>query len=460
MDIPPKSSTSSSSSSSTQQQQQQRQRLIPTRHSSKRPPPVCRDAAELQELTQELLETPVGELFVPAMFQNPSQSRTDDRDEAYDTARESGELVEYLLRGYNSTVSPLALCSSSNNNKAAAAASTSGDSVDLEQVSASLEKMMDVMERFHQEGNMYLRLRKELGGGLDSSGSSSTSSSSSSSSSDDDDDSLAEFEDGPDDPKFSSVVQDKLRVDAQEQQQQSGSGGHDFAKPGVTMAMYDAILDAMACAAQASLQAKDSSQQQSASYLQSLEPEDIYRVAGAAWKAHDLNNQHNNDSDEYFQSTCPTMVTYNAALRGIGNLCLAADPDNKRKAIITDQGLAHGFGVYNHLTHNEHGLPKRNSASIVYLLQIIRACFPASRSRGNMTVALWHQASREGLVTPGLIRSLKDLHAESNGPEFGVFLESLDRCISAGTSGESKTPAITPQRFARFAKKYSHSKFY
>jgi len=308
---------------------------------------------------------------------------------------------------------------------------------------------MDVLERFHREGEMYLQLRRETSNYNDSSDSDSSTDGSSSSSDSSDSESDSDDDHGDNDPRFSTAVKDKLKVDARDQQQKLRSGNDDYAIPGVTTAMYDTILDAMACAT-------ESGSSPAGSFLQTLEPDDIYHVAGAAWKAHDLNNQ-SNSGDMFFAATTPTMVTYNATLRGIGNVCLSSTSDEERKALITDQGLAHGFGVYNQLTHNDHGLPKRNGASIVYLLNIIKACIPPSRTRGNMTVALWHQASMEGLVTPELIQSVKELHEVSNGPEFDVFLESLDKCTA---SGGSDKVVITPQRFARFAKKYSYSKFY
>lgn len=456
-------STTTSTSS-----EQKRRRLIPIRHSSKGPPLVCRDDVELQELTQELLESPVGSLFCQSTVKT-SLSRSDDRGEAYERARESGELVEYLLRGFNRTISPLTLC---GNGKTADANKSVPD-----EVSASLEKMMNVMERFHQEGEMYLRLRREALAysattySDSSSDSESSDSSSDSSNSETNDDFLSKSDDYDqnNDTRFSTVVKDKLEVDARDQKQRQRQRHlhvrkDDFAMPGVTTTMYDTILDAMACAAQVSLESSNTNQSvntsssESPSFLQMLEPEDLYRVAGLAWEAHYLNNQYNS-GDFFFPSTTPTMVTYNATLRGIGNICSSSTLNGEQKALITDQGLAHGFGVYNHLTHNDQGLPKRNAASIVYLLKIIEACIPPSRTRGNMTVALWHQASMEGLVTSDLIRSIKDLHNISNGPEFDVFLESLDKCTASAGEKTDKV-VITPQRFARFAKKYSHSKFY
>jgi hypothetical protein len=458
------STTTTATASESTTSPQRQQRLIPTQHSSRGPPPVCRDPTELQELTQQILETPIGSLFCQNI-KTKSTTTENDRDEAYAIAHESGELVEYLLRGYNRNISPLTLCGG--------VAGLDGGDVNPDEASVMLETMVDVIDRFHQEGEMYQRLRRETlnyknAGSKStedsiSSGSSSSSSSSNSDSDNNDDGLNEEIEIGkPVEDLFVSAVQDKLEVDARDKQLQDqktliGSKDDDFAIPGVTTNMYDTILDAMACASQFSLDASKDS------YLQLLEPDDLYRVSLAAWKAHDLNNQHNNKSDSvdhyWFPSTVPTMITYNATLRGIGNLCLAENENNneERRGIIVDQGLAYGFGVYNHLTHNKHGLPKRNAASIIYLLQTIKACIPPSRTRGNMTVALWHQASMEGLVTPKLIQVIHELHSDNcNGPEFDVFLQSLEECANSDQSNK----IITPQRFARFAKKYSHSKFY
>jgi len=437
------------------------QPLIPTQHSSRGPPPVCRDPIKLQELTQQILETPIGSLFCQNITtkstivppKNSTCNIEDARDEAYLIARESSELVEYLLRGYNRNISPSTLC-----------CDRSASDVDPDESSILLETMMDIMDRFHKEGEMYQQLRREKLGynnsarmasrpsltiNEDSVGSGRSDSISISGNNDDLDDNLnKEIESG-----------DRDNED-------------DFALPGVTTNMYDTILDSMACATQFSLENEQNSSigigNKKENYLQQLEPIDLYRVAGAAWKAHDLNNQHANNKidggDHHFSpSTVPTMITYNATLRGIGNLCLAVtnekDKDEERRSFFVDQGLAYGFGVYNHLTHNNHGLPKRNAASVIYLLQIVKSCIPPSRTRGNITVALWHQASMEGLVTPKLIEAIHELHHDNcNGPEFDVFLRSLEDCATPGQL--NKKSIITPQRFARFAKKYSHSKFY
>jgi hypothetical protein len=148
--------------------------------------------------------------------------------------------------------------------------------------------------------------------------------------------------------------------------------------------------------------------------LQQLTPSGVFRFAENAWETHDLNNQtvaSAGKSTIWFPYTIPTMATYNATLHGIGNLSLAGAKNNKQQLI--DDSLACGFGTYNHLiTHNDCGLPKRNASSIIYLVRITKACLPPSRTRGNMTVTLWHQASREGIVSPDLIAAIQDVHSE------------------------------------------------
>jgi hypothetical protein len=472
--------------------------VVPTRHSLKGPPSICRDPVALQELTQQVLETSVGSLFCQkrtATISTPSNfSIQRDRDEAYGVAQQSSQLIEYLLRGYNHQF-PGSLYGFP-------IASASGSALGLEEASTHIETMMNLIDRLEQEGEMYLQLRHEaysfrasataLVDAVSSANKVNTSmeddSSSSSSSSSSENDSLETFEGAEDEEieigsttfgevedLFSSLVQSKHQHDLEEHASQ-GSGVskehegrshlYDFAKPGVTITMYDAILDAMACATEMLLLHDDGTKKGKSQYanLKQLEPADLYDVLENALTAHKLNS-HSETQGCLFPYTVPTMATYNATLRGIGNLCLAAgSADAERKQSLVDQGLAYGFGVFNHLTHNDHGLPKRNTASVIYLLGVVKACFPPSRTRGNITVTLWDQASREGLVTPDLIAAIQDLHAESNGPEFQVFLDALEKCqgtIPSSKDGKnSKNLIIMPQRFARFVKKYQHSKNY
>ncbi|KAG7347725.1 hypothetical protein IV203_016430 [Nitzschia inconspicua] len=464
---------------------------IPTRHSIKGPPPICKDPVELQELTQQVLETPLGSLFcqhrnkktnsTPGSAPKSIPSLSQDRDEAYAVAYESTQLLEYLLRGYNHQI-PGSLFSGPNN-----------DDVSIEGASATIATMVSLMERFDEEGHTYMKLRYEANSFRAGSTSTNTSalvdtvsslssrkgqnniddeessSSSSSSSSEEDEDFSFEGDDdeeiqigsstfGEVEDMFSSVVQHERHLAGSQLEPHIS----DFALPGVTTVMYDSLLDAMASATELLLNDNSEKAADPSSILYEIDPEDFYDLTQDALTSHELNNQSlASVKGAFFPYTVPTMVTYNASLRGIGNLCLAGSMGGSNQLLI-DQGLACGFGIYNQLTHNTQRLPKRNAASIIHLLNIIKACFPPSRTRGNMTVTLWHQASQEGLVTPELVSAIRDVHAESNGPEFEFFLEIINKCQSSSPSNgnDSEKVVIVPQRFARFAKKYQHSKNY
>jgi hypothetical protein len=521
---PPVAAFSTTTSSSTSS------RSIPTRHSLKGPPPMCIDPIELQEFTQQVLETPVGSLFCQNNRNRSSNQTTttrattttttsklssinQDRDDAYAVAQESTQLVEYLLRGYNHQL-PGGLYASKTSNICS-----------VDEASSALSNMIQLIERFEEEGVTYMKLRHELSNfqqvsseatattaalGVTASSLSSVGRSrgrdhddnddeekliiaSSNSGSDDDDIDLKldDFDEeieignttfGEMEDLYSSVIQHKHDHEHQleehstmmanaagtmKEQRQIESHLSDFALPGVTTVMYDTLLDALACSTELLLQPNNSqAKNQQTGILRQVDPADLYQIAQDALTAHELNNQGIISSkSQWFPYTVPTMVTYNATLRGIGNLCLAgtSQMDEESKQRLVDQGLACGFGMYNHLTNNKYALPKRNTASVIYLLKVIGGCLPPSRTRGNMTVTLWYQASREGLVTSELIAAIQELHLQSNGPEFDVFLKALEKCKSSSSSGNkagSEKIVIVPQRFARFAKKYQHSKNY
>lgn len=431
--------------------EQQRSILIPTQHSTKGPPPVCRDPNELKDLTQKLLETPIGSLYcqdiqTTTFLSNRGKGSnvvdiniTEHRNDAYAAARESSEIVEYILRGYNRSISPMSLWSDSNSICDEACTASTDPSI-------GLKTMIDIMDRFHDEGEMYHKIRQER---LNH-----------------------HFDSACDDGKLKSNEEEGSIA------QESKISNYDFAIPGTTTNMYDTILDAVACTTQLSLEQEENNVSSSSSYVESLKPSDVYRVASAALEAHDLNNLQiraaNNNASHgraggdiyFFAQTLPTMVTYNATLRGIANICTVECVTDKNRRPLLDEGLTFGFGIYNHLTHNDFGLPKRNASSIIYLLRIIRSSIPPSRTRGNMTVAIWHQASIEGLVTNDLIDTIHELHTgQCNGAEFDVFLQSINdykakSSVEESSASNKSQSTISPQRFARFAKKYRHSKFY
>jgi hypothetical protein len=353
---------------------------------------------ELQEQTVGILETPVGQLYA-------SQASKEGRDAAYDIAYDTIQLVEYLHLGHARSI-PGSLYSPKE-----------GASEALEN---PVEAMQQLLQRMQAEGDMYMELRNaKLMADLppdDEREDPSESEDDSSSSSDDEDDEDKDGDSGSDEDESSSSDEEDEKGNQGSDGKRRGSGSvfsQDFAPPGPTAKLYEALLDGMACVGGGV-----------------EEPMEYYDLAEKMLHANDLDQGNN-------VHTLPTLVTYNAALRGIAQCEYSTEP-------LRDDALSSAFGLYNHLTHSLH-LP-RNAMTIVYMLQVVNQALPASRVKGNISVSFWQHASDLGLVTDDVIKAVQQVHEPLNGPEFGVFLERI--------SGD------LPQKQRRFVNKYKHSDHY
>lgn len=385
---------------------------LPTRHSWKQPPKICHDLAELEETTATILDQSVGSLYAATATSGSSPTTSFDsttplkgqRSQIYDAADPTIQLVEYLIRGHSSKLQGSMY---SNYQGKEQEESSSNKQKQLQH----LDSIKKLLQRMHDEGSMYMRLRQEalkLNEEDDSSSISDNSSSSSDSNADDDNDDATLLE---------------------------------FAPPGATMTMYDSVLDAMAVIPENSDTVVD--------------PLDIFHTTMQALSANDLDIEHNFDDSKNEKSrlnmqlqqhnkyTLATPITYNAALRGLLSNTDFKDPKQR------DNALNGAFGLYNHLTHSRHLV--RNTASILYMVQIVNEALPGSRVKGNISVTLWKQACQFGVITPELAQAVQAIHGEnaSCGPEFDIFLKQLDTPMNE-----------LPQRYRRFAKKYKHSKHY
>jgi hypothetical protein len=288
--------------------------------------------------------------------------------------------------------------------------------------------MKTLLERMQQEGTMYMELRHEKrlhdrGGTLVERGQAvpdnaeSSESGSSTSSSDEDSDSSDDDDDDENDARRKTL---------------------DFAPPGPTTRMYDAVLDGMATTT-----------------TTTATPMDYFHLATSVLEAHELDADYdhdNNNNDYYLEYTRPTMVTYNAPLRGI-----ATNGSALTDEVVRDDALTAAFSLYNSLTHSDH--LHRNASSIAYMLQIVNHAIPASRVKGNMSVTFWQQASKLGIVDQKVVEAIQQIHGGgddggdgdqlTNGKEFQVFLDHI-----------SPKDEELPQRFRRFVNKYQHSKHY
>jgi hypothetical protein len=375
---------------------------LPTRHSWKQPPPVCQDLKELEESTAAILEEPVGALYASATKIPPSTEA--QRSDIYDAADATIQQVEYLIRGHSSKV-PGALY---NQKKDAAS----------DQPQQHLDKMQQLLQRMQKEGSMYMQLREEqlkLLAASEREDSESDSDSESGGDSDSDSDS-----DSDNDSSSSSS----------DEEDDDGEETLDFSPPGGTITMYDAVLDAMAVAPNTNPY-----------------PLDFFQTSMQALSAHELDSQYVlQDSQQKIMHrdkySIATPITYHAALRGISE---KTDFENPK---YRDDALNAAFGLYNHLSHSDH-LP-RNTASILYMVQIVDKALPASRVKGNISVTFWKQACQIGVISPAVVEAIQSMHEDNAcGPEFDVLLKQLDTPLDQ-----------LPQRYRRAVNKNRHSQHY
>lgn len=460
----------------------ERKQIIPTRHSMHFPEDICTDPVELGDLTQKLLD------------QKPGNSgyQYDGDLVALDRHRQK---ILYVVRGHSSNI-PNTLYSRPDSSNASMVSSV-GTIIDIlvkaeEEDDAQRELFMrrqQVTPPTYQFDDVVTKEDEAIEIG------SSTF--------------------GEVDDMFSSIIEHKHQHEQELEQQDTaedsdflaieramsklghtvdGEGEMDESKTSIsfsdnsspidaimTVAMYETLLDALAGASQSMVTSNDEQKDDVESLLQNemLRPSSVLEMVKLTIERAKVEDP-------------ASIVTYNAALRTIMNLGRfynrkEGGHSSSSFSRYRDEVLHAGLGVYNLLTHNPFGV-KRNAQSIKYLLLILEQTIPPSRVRGNMSVTLWHQASREGVVTPSLVECfLGNIHGVSNirdtlakisldtesvqidsinGPEFGVFSQKLlatleprtNRMQTDGSDDEiDKSYNISPARFARFAKKYAHS---
>ncbi|KAL7514163.1 hypothetical protein ACHAXN_013265 [Cyclotella atomus] len=238
--------------------------LFPTKHSSKLPPAICPPSL-LRSEVESLFDVPIGSL-IP--YHPPSnkqlRSVSEEVEYAYYQSDAVVQRVEYVMRGLNAVISEESFVSRS--------VDRGYMTVNRDEQSGSsgltrqecFRAMMDLLERMGEEGEAFVelrtRVRSQLVGGTDQNGSSSDSSSSSSSDSDDDEVDEAAVK------EFTEYTEERMRSagfatatssdtttastlnDMGEDDLKLNPQDYQFgAAPGVTVHMYDLLLDSLAC---------------------------------------------------------------------------------------------------------------------------------------------------------------------------------------------------------------------
>ncbi|GAX12941.1 hypothetical protein FisN_22Hh244 [Fistulifera solaris] len=370
---------------------------LPIQHSRKQLPPVCTDPVQLKEMTSEILQAPMGSLFSYDM-QVTQKDIDRHRDEAWNKADLTVQKVEFLLRGHAAGIEGTIW------NRWLEQKATHDDS----------KPMQSLLDRIWREGQVYMTIRtqrmeelfgqeedneedlegihkniEELArtGTLEYDGSSSESESDSDSSSDEED--------------------------------PTASYDNEFAFPGPTTAMYETVLDSLACQG---------------------------RVIHASWDLlQDVLGRHNLDGGDEFNTnefTRPSVLCFNALIRVAANQKYDA---KKSDVQDRDHALLLAFQSYDALKQCK--LVEANSATYCYLLQTVSKYFPPSKSRGNIAHGMWHQACTQGLVDDSVIQAYLDVNSPSNGSEFDEYIKN---------HLEGKTRKSVPQKWTQMSRKLRH----
>lgn len=205
----------------------------------------------------------------------------------------------------------------------------------------------------------------------------------------------------------------------------SASYRNDFASPGVTVSMYDALLDAMACQASSEF----------------VTPTKAFDMVSEIVSRHDLDGGDEKNTNIH---TRPTAVSYNAAIRIASELPFDMDSEEPEDIRMRDDALTVAFGAFDALYQS--GV-ERNSATYHYLLLCVAKYFPASRIRGNVAHGMFHHAQEQGLVDADVVAAHLAANAPSNGPEFEEYMEKTLK---------GKTVNDLPHTWRRFNKVRRH----
>ena len=418
---------------------------IPVRHSRKKLPLICNDAAQLNDLTQEILETPVGSLYT-------YESGKDSSEDSWIKADPAIQKAEFVIRGHAHTLDGTQWNRWLKNSSAP----PSNDP------RATLLSIYKIIDRLWDEGHSYMTLREARlderygpkEGRLDTDDAGV-----------DLDDLLLEAGEGGDEASgglkdnyeeievFQSV--EALRGDMESStasEEGFGAGGDDsytihdqqadntededeapsymddFALPGPTTHMYDVLLDAMACQATVA--------------NEFVTPELALDVVENILGRHELDGGEARNANIH---TRPTVLSYNAPIRIAAELPYDLSDKKAHSVRTRDEAIYLAMSCFGELCQST--IWHRNSATYTYLLNVVSKYFPTSRIRGNIAHGMFHHARLQGLIDDELIKSYLAANTPSNGLKFDEFIEDW-------LSG--KPLQELPEKWRRYNRVYRH----
>jgi hypothetical protein len=172
--------------------------------------------------------------------------------------------------------------------------------------------------------------------------------------------------------------------------------GDDCASPGPTVDMWDTLLDSMAVTA-----TKET-------------PTTMLTILQRVLERHEEDGGAERNTNPY---TVPTILTFNAVLRGVANTPF--DNNNSNDHYVRDNALQTAFGVYDEMRFHA----ERNAATYQYMIQVVGKFLPPSKTRGNIAYGLWTHAKRNHVASQEVLDALHQTGFSTNGDEFDKWLK-------------------------------------
>ena len=423
---------------------------LPIKHSRKQLPSVCTDPLLRQDLTEQILQAPIGSM-IPFDENDISDYIADNNNDnaknkkaslvAWERADAVVQKLEFVLRGYATGIEGTQWNRWVGQEGVAATAAV--ESNDKKQ---ELRVMMTLVDRLWQEGHVYMQQRASRLDELHGPRSQDLLVASAGDDQDADEDEILELlesgkfdaQDDEDNEEggelvfdtfedFQKDVEDFARSeglsmegdqtlvmdegesdpDLQTEEPTSGPDSYmdDFALPGPTVNMYNVLLDAVAC---------------QAPYNNSLaSPEIASNVFYEIMGRHLLDGGDAHNTNQY---TRPNILSFNAPIRV--SAMHSYDPKDKRSEniMLRDQAVALAFECFDTVSHTT--VANRNSATYAYLLQTVAKYFPPSRIRGNVAHGIWHHACSYGLLDELVSQAHIAANTPSNGERFDEWIKT------------------------------------
>ena len=382
---------------------------LPTRHSNKKLPLICTDTSVLKDVTQQILNAPVGSLFAYTSDQKSALH-------AWHTADLTVQKTEFVLRGHAH-----GLPNTQWNRWLPAASQQQQQDISEDQANETINTMQKLVDRLWEEGYTYMQLRSAR---LEEVEGPKVNAHEILRNPDSETQRLLHAKDVFETVQSSNMdslsveVAGEATTDSSESESSESDSDsdneepsymEDFAFPGPTTHMYDTLLDAMACH----------------TYCEDVTTRNAFLILEDIVMRHNLDGGDDANTLVY---TRPTAQSFNASIRVAAESAFDRTDQSPANQKYRDESIHLAFAAFGALSDST--MIPRNSATYAHLIQVVGKYLPVSRSRGNISRGMLLHAREQGLVDESLLEAYRLANHPSNGAEFEDTLARFSGPVS------------------------------